>query len=374
MPVARDSVQQVTSLARRLDPDNPEQQAGLAWFAARRGARAEAMAAARRAVAHHDAPRAARRTLERLAAGRDDGFLLPHPQAISAVGGRSGTTPLAAAVAAHREGASAVAEACYQAACSAPELAAAAINGVAVLHAQRGEADAADAAWARLDLTQDPLARHNAVLAWWLRGDRPRAIARLSSPPPDTAALHHLAGWLHADTGNLAAARAALLEALAIEPHLARAQFALGLVAERQGDQPCALDATRRALLLSPWFQPLVWLVSPQPGVVVELPADAPTGKAELGGMAILRLGRALLENGHVAEALAMFDQALLQEPAAPAALFHRGVVLAKLRRYAEALADWDAVGRADPEGPLGAMSRRHARSARDLATLFQGM
>jgi tetratricopeptide (TPR) repeat protein len=355
MTASSETAALVSSLARRLDPDDPEQQAGLAWFAARRGDRATAMAAARRAVGHPDAPQAARRTIELLAADRDEGFLLPHPQPTPTVGHRSGTSPLAAAVAAHREGAPAVAEACYQAAAAVPDLAAAALNGMAVLHAQRGESDAADATWGRLDLVRDPLARHNAILA------------------PDTAALHHLAGWLHADSGDLRAAHEALLSALAIEPDMARAQFALGVVAERQGDQSAALEATRRALLLSPWFQPLVWLVSPKPGEVVELPADGANGQGTTGGIALLRLGRALLEHGNVAEALAMFDQALLQNPAAPAALFHRGVVLAKLRRYAEALADWDAVGRADPEGPLGSMSRLHARSARELSALFPG-
>lgn len=373
MTAASESAELVSSLARRLDPDDPVQQAGLAWFAARRGNRVEAMAAARRAVGHPDAPQAARRTLELLAADRDEGFLLPLPQPTPSVGHRSGTSPLAAAVAAHREGAPAVAEACYQAASAVPDLAAAALNGMAVLHAQRGESDAADATWGRLDLIRDPLARHNAILAWWLRGDRLRAVELLESPPPETAALHHLAGWLHADSGDLRAAHEALLAALAIEPDMARAQFALGVVAERQGDQSAALEATRRALLLSPWFQPLVWLVSPRPDEVVELPADGANWQGTTGGIALLRLGRALLEHGHVAEALAMFDQALLQNPAAPAALFHRGVVLAKLRRYAEALADWDAVGRADPDGPLGSMSRLHARSARELSALFPG-
>ncbi|MDX2207364.1 MAG: tetratricopeptide repeat protein [Gemmatimonadales bacterium] len=373
MTAASETAELVSSLARRLDPDDPVQQAGLAWFAARRGDRVTAMAAARRAVGHPDAPKAARRTLELLAADRDEGFLLPHPHPAPAVGHRSGTSPLAAAVAAHREGAPAVAEACYQAAAAVPDLATHALNGMAVLHAQRGESDAADATWGQLDLVRDPLARHNAILAWWLRGDRLRAVALLESPPPDTAALHHLAGWLHADSGDLRAAHEALLSALAIEPDMARAQFALGVVAERQGDQSAALEATRRALLLSPWFQPLVWLVSPKPGEVVELPADGANGQGTTGGIALLRLGRALLEHGNVAEALAMFDQALLQNPAAPAALFHRGVVLAKLRRYAEALADWDAVGRADPEGPLGSMSRLHARSARELSALFPG-
>lgn len=361
----------VAAVARRLDPADPRALTGLAWFAARRGARAAALAAARRAVAHPDAPRAAWRTLERLAAGHDDGLLLP-PGPDAPVAPPPGATPLAAAVAAHRQGAPAVAEACYQAALADPALAGAAWNGLAVLHAQRGEAGAADAAWERLDLDADPVARHNAALAWWRRGERGRALARLASPPPDTAALHHLLGWCLAEDGDLHGARVELAAAIAREPDLARAQFALGLVAERAHDAEGALAATRRALLLSPWCQPLVWLLVPAAGRVVELAADEPRG-ADRTTAGLLALGRTLLGGGHVAEALALFDQALLRAPADPAALFHRGVVLAKLHRFGEALADWDAVGQADPDGPLGAIARRHARSARELSDLFGG-
>ncbi len=368
-PLAAEAL--VAALGRRLDPDDPMAQLGLAWFAARRGARQAALAAARRAVAHPGAPHAAWRTLERLAAGQSDDLLLPSPTDPARSTVAAAATPLAAGVAAHRQGAPAVAEACYQAAVADPRLAAAAWNGLAVLHEQRGEPAAADAAWAHLALDDDPVARHNRALAWWRRGDRARARACLASPPPETAALCHLAGWLDAEAGALDAARAALGAALAREPDLARAHFALGLVAERQGDRAGALAATRRALLLSPWFQPAVWLLAPGPGRVAELAAEDPAVGGGDAGAGLLRLGRALLEEDHVAEALAMFDQALLLAPDAPAALFHRGVVLAKLRRYAEALADWDVVERVDPAGPLGAMSRRHARSARELASLF---
>lgn len=373
MTGALDARRVVAALAGRLDPADPAQQAGLAWFAARRGDREAALTAARRAVAQPGAPHAAWRTLERLAAGHDDGLLLPPPGGGPRAAREGGASPLAAGVAAHRQGAPAVAEACYQAALADPLLAPAATNGLAVLHEQRGEPEAADAAWARLDLDADPVARHNAALAWWRRGARDRALDRLAHPALETAALHHLAGWCRAEQGDLEGARRALRAALALDPDLARAQFALGLVAERQHDAADALAATRRALLLSPWFQPLVWLLSPAPGMVVELAAEGNQGGGMQDAAGLLGLGRALLEAGHLAEALAMFDQALLRAPDAPAALFHRGVVLAKLRRYDEALVDWEAVGRVDPDGSLGAQSRRHARSARELAQLFGG-
>lgn len=373
MTAAPDPRQVVAALARRLDPADPAQQAGLAWFAARRGDREAALHAARRAVARPGAPHAAWRTLERLAAGHDDGLLLPPPGNAARPPQTGGASPLAAGVAAHRQGAPAVAEACYQAALGDPLLAAAATNGLAILHEQRGEPEAADVGWSRIDLDTDPVARHNAALAWWRRGEHDRALARLATPALETAALHHLAGWCLAEQGDLPAARRALRAALALDPDLPRAQFALGLVAERQHDAADALAATRRALLLSPWFQPLVWLLSPTPGMVVELAAEGNQGGGTHDAAGLLGLGRALLEAGHLAEALAMFDQALLRAPDAPAALFHRGVVLAKLRRYDEALVDWEVVGRVDPDGSLGAQSRRHARSARELAHLFGG-
>ncbi len=85
----------------------------------------------------------------------------------------------------------------------------------------------------------------------------------------------------------------------------------------------------------------------------------------------MLALGRTLLETGHLAESLGMFDAVLRHRGTDPVALFHRGVVLAKLRRYDDALSDWGAVERADPDGMLGTLSRRHAASAKQLAELF---
>lgn len=85
----------------------------------------------------------------------------------------------------------------------------------------------------------------------------------------------------------------------------------------------------------------------------------------------MLAHGRALLETGHLAESLGMFDAVLRHHGTDPVALFHRGVALAKLRRYGDALADWSAVERSDPDGMLGTLSRRHASSAKQLADLF---
>jgi hypothetical protein len=83
--------------------------------------------------------------------------------------------------------------------------------------------------------------------------------------------------------------------------------------------------------------------------------------------------GRALLDAGRVADSLAVFDGLAKGEQADTAVLFHRGVALAKMRRYRDAMHDWHAIERTDPAGPLAAVSRRLAASARRLADLFTG-
>ena len=365
----------IAALARRLGADHAATLSNFAWFAARRGHHPAAVAAVRLAVALPDAPRAAWRSLERLAAGRSDGLLLaldgaPIPRASS-----SGS-PLAAAVSAHRQAEFAVAEACYRAATSDPTLEPLVCNGLAVLHEQRGEHAAADEAWDRAIAFGSFTSLHNRALADLLRGAPGAARARLApwvrqaSPP---AFLSFLSGFAALSEHDPAGAVPLLEAAIAAEPDLARAHFTLGLALERLGAHARALSATRRALLLSPWYLPLLWLVEPAAGAaLVEIPAEGGDRAATAAtDDVLLALGRSLLEVGHLSEALAVFDQVLLHQPSQTAALFHRGVVLAKLRRYGEALDDWDTVGRVDPDGPLGAVSRRHARSARELASLF---
>lgn len=366
----------VAALRRRLGAASPAMLTNFAWFAARRGAHGTALDAARAAVAHPGAPRAAWHALERLVTGRSDGLLL-----VAAGAGpqtpmeSNAASSLAAAVAAHREGALAVAETCYRAAAASPALEGVVADGLGVLHEQRHERDAADAAWARALERGAPSAAHNHALALLRRGDRAAARAALevaTAAPTAGAAIWFLRGHAALLDGDAEDARVGLERAIALEPHLARAHFTLGLAHDRLGHATEALDATRRGLLLSPWYLPQVWLLTPiLGGAPVELPAGDDDSGIGSTDAVLLALGRSLLETGHLGESLAVFDQVLVRDPAQPAALFHRGVVLAKLRRYDEALADWEEVGRTDPEGALGSMSRRHARSARQLAALF---
>ncbi len=368
----------IHALRRRLGATTAATLANFAWFAARRGAHASALEAAREAVALPGAPRVAWHSLERLVTGRSDGLLLATVLSPADAPTESAmASSLAAAVAAHREGALAVAETCYLAAAPIAALSAAVADGLGVLHEQRQERDAADAAWQRARAAGAPRAAHNQALAAIRRGATGSAREMLAtavrhSPAPD-ATLWFLAGYAALLEGDATDALRALEVAVALEPDLARAHFTLGLVHDRLGNAAAALDATRRGLLLSPWYLPQVWLLTPIPGgPAVELPAgnDGHGGHRGTDDV-LLALGRSLLETGHLGESLAVFDQVLVRDPSQPAALFHRGVVLAKLRRYDEALADWEEVGRSDPDGTLGTLSRRHARSARQLAALF---
>lgn len=369
----------LAALLRRLGPADAASLTNFAWLAARRGEPQLAQEAVRRAMTLPGAPPATSHALERLAAGHLDGLLLTEP-APRAEGPISPETPvavraLAAAVAAHRHADLAMAETCYRAALGEAGLTGAANNGLAVLHFQRHEFAAADTAWQHAMASGSPQAIHNRALAWLRNGELGRARAVLEpwlAGDRADATLWFLGGYLALAEQEPERALSRLERSLDLDPELARAHFTLGLAHERLGHHVAALQATRKALLLAPWYVPHVWQLGGVEGVpLVEVAIEGWAPGSPAGETVLLSLGRSLLETGHLGEALAVFDQVLIQHAQQPTALFHRGVVLAKLRRYGEALEDWEAVERADPSGPLGAVSARHARSARQLAALF---
>lgn len=378
MPAARlRDAQIVAALRRRLGPADAATLSNFAWFAARRGEQQVALESARSAVAMPDAPRAAWRALERLAAGRSDDLLLADAGGEDR-GHASIGNPLAAAVASHRQLELGVAEACYRAALQQPGQAAAAWNGIGILHEQRRERVAADSAWETAAAAGNIAAIHNRALAALRRGLPHRArmlLAPIVAHPDAPASLRFLAGYAALNDQDPAAALPFIRGVIADDAESARAHFTLGLIHERLGEHAEALAAIRRALLLSPWYLPQTWLVEEHAGTpAVELQVDATEpGAAAHTDDVLLSLGRSLLQTAHLGEALAVFDQVLVNQPSQAAALFHRGVVLAKLRRYDEALEDWEVVSREDGSGELADASRRHARSARQLATLFAG-
>jgi tetratricopeptide (TPR) repeat protein len=82
---------------------------------------------------------------------------------------------------------------------------------------------------------------------------------------------------------------------------------------------------------------------------------------------ALLLLGRALLDAGRAEQALEALDRLLKFEPDNDAGLFHRGIALARVRRYVEAVRVWERVVQLNASGPFAQAARTHARSARDL-------
>lgn len=380
MPAVRlRDAQIVAALQRRFHQADATTLSNLAWFAARRGEAQAALAAARAATALPDAPRAAWRALERLASGQVDGMLLTPIDGAAADLLPAGN-PLVAAIAAHRQQELAAAEACYRAALPHADLAPAAWNGLGVLHEQQQERAAADRAWEQAVALGSMAAVHNRALAMLRRGfpHRARAVLAPSLARRDAPVhLRFLGGYAALADQDAEAALALLGAVLVDDPESARAHFTLGLACERLGHHVDALAAIRRALLLSPWYVPLAWVLercgSAGEGVVEVAVSPEESGASAVADDALLSLGRSLLQTAHLGEALAVFDQVLTHQPAQAAALFHRGVVLAKLRRYEEALEDWEVAGEADPAGEVGEASRRHARSARQLANLFSG-
>lgn len=88
---------------------------------------------------------------------------------------------------------------------------------------------------------------------------------------------------------------------------------------------------------------------------------------------ALLLLARALLDDSRPERALEAIDRVLKFAPDNDGALFHRGVALARVRRYGEAVRAWERVVQVEPSGPYAQAARTHARSARDLAHIFAG-
>jgi tetratricopeptide (TPR) repeat protein len=361
----------VTALAQRLGGGDSAAWGNLAWFAARRGEDALALVALRRAVGLPGVTGSMRRALEDLARGDVRTMLLwsadrlGHPA-------DSGNT-VAAGLAAHRRNEVSLAEACYRSAMDQPRSHDLAANALAVLHEQREETDAADELWRDLLGRGDWVARHNAAVAMLRRGapQRARLLLHDDGGKAVSAPLSHLAGYAALLDHDPEAACRLLLAAVAADPELARGQFALALAAAQLHRADAAVRAIRKALLLSPRFVPAVWILHSAPGEpLFEFSADSAEPDSALTDL-LVHLGRTLLHAGHCSEALAVFDQLLTQQPAQPVARFHRGVVLAKLRRYGEALDDWEVVGHDHAAPDLAIASQRHARSARHLASLF---
>jgi cytochrome c-type biogenesis protein CcmH/NrfG len=87
---------------------------------------------------------------------------------------------------------------------------------------------------------------------------------------------------------------------------------------------------------------------------------------------ALVALGQALLADGRAAQAIEALQRVLTYDEGHVGALFYRGIAFAKLRRYTEALKDWELVVGLEPDGGFAREARKHARTALDLKHIFQ--
>jgi cytochrome c-type biogenesis protein CcmH/NrfG len=86
---------------------------------------------------------------------------------------------------------------------------------------------------------------------------------------------------------------------------------------------------------------------------------------------ALVALGRALLDDGRPAQALAAFERLLRYDQHHVGALFLSAVAESRLRRFREAIACWERVVALDPGSSLAARARSFAKTAIDLQHLF---
>jgi tetratricopeptide (TPR) repeat protein len=101
--------------------------------------------------------------------------------------------------------------------------------------------------------------------------------------------------------------------------------------------------------------------------LLVELLATDPTDLETL-----VALGSALLEDGRMEDALGVFQRALSQNPQHVPSHFFAGAVYARLKRYRDAVTQWEHVIKLEPGGTFAQEARKHMRTAQDLQRVFR--
>jgi cellulose synthase operon protein C len=159
----------------------------------------------------------------------------------------------------------------------------------------------------------------------------------------DVAAVRFRLARLLAGKGQLREAEFELNAALDAVPTYAEATLELAALRQRTGRVPEALDLLIELLHRDPYhFE------------------------------ALIALGETLLELGRDEDAYVAFARVLKFEPTSAPALYHTGVLLARQRRYREAIDCWREVASRDPAGELGRRARREMRSAGDLQQILR--
>ncbi len=202
------------------------------------------------------------------------------------------------------------------------------------------------------------------------------ALHQAQTRAPGRADLHKLQGDVARKVGDRQGALAAYQAALQLDGGYVQVWVDLGRVHEEKEEWNDAQRAYERALDALPTFHEaalaladLLRRVGRVRQAVVRLAEMLEQDPYDL--LALLLLGRALLDDKRDAQAHEAFRRALKFDPEQVEALFQLGVALARLHRYAEAVAAWEKVTRIDPAGPFAQRARAHARTALDLKHIF---
>lgn len=195
---------------------------------------------------------------------------------------------------------------------------------------------------------------------------------------PGRSDLLHLEAGIAEDHGDLPGAVEMIHGALELDPGIPQVWRDLGRLEERRQNWVGARLAYHQALDLLPTYMeaalPLADLLrrTESPRMAVDYLVDVLLAEPwDLD--ALLLLARALLDDSRADEAQQAVELVLKFDPENEAALFYRGVALARNRRYGEAVRTWERVVQVDAAGPFAQAARVHARSARDLAHIFAG-
>jgi superkiller protein 3 len=202
------------------------------------------------------------------------------------------------------------------------------------------------------------------------------ALQQAQTRAPGRADLHKLQGDVARKVGDRQGALAAYQAALQLDGGYVQVWVDLGRVHEEKEEWNDAQRAYERALDALPTFHEaalaladLLRRVGRVRQAVVRLAEMLEQDPYDL--LALLLLGRALLDDKRDAQAHEAFRRALKFDPEQVEALFQLGVALARLHRYAEAVEAWEKVTRIDPAGPFAQRARAHARTALDLKHIF---
>jgi len=145
---------------------------------------------------------------------------------------------------------------------------------------------------------------------------------------------------------------------LSLDPKSVQAAYSLGLLYDRQGDMPKAIDYLKKALSIAPGNP----LINYDLGVMYARENDyansakysrlATLGVGSQFSEAFNNYGYALAQLGQYEPALAAIEKSLHLKPGNAATLDSKGFVLYGLRRYADALAAYQEAVKADPSIP----------------------